>query len=42
MTQSEIEAIIERYGRRESAILAILQDIQDREKYLPKVHLAFK
>jgi len=41
MTQSEIEAIIERYGRRESAILAILQDIQDREKYLPKETLEY-
>lgn len=36
MTHSEIEAIIERYGSRESAILSILQDIQAKEKYLPK------
>jgi NADH-quinone oxidoreductase subunit E len=41
MTQSEIETIIERYGRSESAILAILQDIQDREKYLPKEALEY-
>jgi NADH-quinone oxidoreductase subunit E len=36
MTHSEIETIIERYGSRESAILSILQDIQAKEKYLPK------
>jgi len=36
MTQTEIDAIVDRYGARESAILAILQDIQGREKYLPK------
>ena len=36
MTHPEIETIIERYGSRESAILSILQDIQAKEKYLPK------
>jgi NADH:ubiquinone oxidoreductase subunit E len=36
MTVPEIDTIIERYGSRESAILAILQDIQAKEKYLPK------
>jgi NADH-quinone oxidoreductase subunit E len=36
MNPSEIETIIERYEARESAILAILQDIQAKEKYLPK------
>src|SRR4030043_2180842 len=36
MTHSEIETIIERNGSRESAILSILQDIQAKEKYLPK------
>src|SRR3972149_2385247 len=36
MTRSEIDAIIDRYEGRESAILAILQDIQAKEKYLPK------
>jgi len=36
MTQSEIETIIERYGNRESAILSILQDVQAKEKYLPR------
>lgn len=36
MTHSEIETIIERYGSKESAILSILQDIQSREKYLPR------
>ncbi|MGZ3495310.1 MAG: NADH-quinone oxidoreductase subunit NuoE family protein, partial [Thermodesulfobacteriota bacterium] len=36
MTHSEIDAILDRYERKESAILAILQDIQAREKYLPK------
>jgi NADH-quinone oxidoreductase subunit E len=36
MTLSEIDAIIDRYEGRESSILAILQDIQAKEKYLPK------
>jgi NADH-quinone oxidoreductase subunit E len=36
MNPSEIETIVERYEARESAILAILQDIQAKEKYLPK------
>src|SRR3990172_6837341 len=39
MTQSEIEAIIDQYGRKESAILSILQDIQTKEKYLPRESL---
>ncbi len=41
MTQTEIEAIIERYGRKGSAILAILQDIQEKEKYLPRETLEY-
>lgn len=36
MTHSEINTIIERYDGKPSAILAILQDIQTKEKYLPK------
>jgi NADH-quinone oxidoreductase subunit E len=36
MNPSEIDAIIEHYEGKESAILAILQDIQAKEKYLPK------
>jgi NADH-quinone oxidoreductase subunit E len=36
MSHEEIDAIIERYNSKESAILAILQDIQAKEKYLPK------
>ncbi len=36
MNPSEIDSIIEHYEGRESAILAILQDIQAKEKYLPK------
>ena len=36
MIHSEIDAIIDRYEGRESSILAILQDIQAKEKYLPK------
>ena len=36
MSPKEIDAIIERYDRRESAILAILQDIQAKERYLPR------
>jgi len=41
MTQSEIEGIIERYGRKESAILSILQDIQSKERYLPRETLEY-
>jgi NADH-quinone oxidoreductase subunit E len=36
MTRLEIDAIIDRYEGKESSILAILQDIQVKEKYLPK------
>ena len=41
MTSSEIDAIVERYEGKESAILAILQDIQAKEKYLPKEALEY-
>lgn len=41
MIQSEIDTIIEQHGRKESAILAILQDIQTKEKYLPKEVLEY-
>ena len=36
MKSSEIDTIINQYGEKESAILAILQDIQAKERYLPK------
>ena len=36
MSPSEIDTIIERYQGKSSSILAILQDIQAKEKYLPK------
>jgi len=36
MELSKIDNIIQQYGARESALLAILQDIQAKEKYLPK------
>jgi NADH-quinone oxidoreductase subunit E len=36
MTHEEIDAIIERYDGKGTAILAILQDIQTKEKYLPQ------
>jgi NADH-quinone oxidoreductase subunit E len=36
MTRSEIDAIIDRYEGKEASILAILQDIQAKEKYLPR------
>jgi NADH-quinone oxidoreductase subunit E len=36
MNHEEIDSIVERYHGKESAILAILQDIQAKEKYLPK------
>jgi len=36
MEGSEVDKIIKQNGKKESAILAILQDIQAREKYLPK------
>jgi len=36
MSPSEIDAIIERYQGKSSSILAILQDVQAKEKYLPK------
>jgi NADH-quinone oxidoreductase subunit E len=36
MELSKIDNIIQQYRARESALLAILQDIQAEEKYLPK------
>jgi NADH-quinone oxidoreductase subunit E len=36
MESSQIDTIIKQYGGREAAILSILQDIQTKEKYLPK------
>jgi NADH-quinone oxidoreductase subunit E len=41
MGASEIDGIIKQYDGRESAILAILQDIQAKEKYLPKEALEY-
>lgn len=41
MSPSEIDAIIERYGGKDSSILPILQDIQAKEKYLPKESLEY-
>ena len=36
MESSQIDTIIKQYGGREASILSILQDIQTKEKYLPK------
>jgi len=36
MTHEEIDSIIKQYHGKESAILAILQDIQAKERYLPR------
>lgn len=36
MESSEVNTIIDQYKGKDSAILAILQDIQSKEKYLPK------
>ena len=36
MESSQIDTIIKQYRGREAAILSILQDIQTKEKYLPK------
>ncbi|PIV21729.1 MAG: NAD(P)H-dependent oxidoreductase subunit E [Deltaproteobacteria bacterium CG03_land_8_20_14_0_80_45_14] len=41
MEVSKIDSIIEQYGARESALLAILQDIQAKENYLPKDALEY-
>lgn len=41
MTQAEIDTIIEEHGRKESAILPILQKIQSKENYLPKEDLEY-
>jgi NADH-quinone oxidoreductase subunit E len=41
MEVSKIDGIIRQYGGRGSAILAILQDIQAEEKYLPKETLEY-
>jgi NADH-quinone oxidoreductase subunit E len=41
MVSSEIDAIIKQYGSKESSILGILQDIQAKEKYLPKEALEY-
>jgi NADH-quinone oxidoreductase subunit E len=36
MDMSNIDAIIDRYESSPSALLAIMQDVQDSERYLPK------
>jgi NADH-quinone oxidoreductase subunit E len=36
MEMSNIDAIIDRYDKAPSALLAIMQDVQDEERYLPK------
>ncbi len=36
MNHTDIDAILDRYQGKPSAILAILQDVQSKEKYLPK------
>jgi NADH-quinone oxidoreductase subunit E len=41
MEVSKIDNVIEQYGAKESALLAILQDIQTEEKYLPKDALEY-
>ena len=41
MEVSKIDSIIKQYKARDSAILAILQDIQAKEKYLPKDALEY-
>jgi NADH-quinone oxidoreductase subunit E len=41
MEGSKIDGIIRQYGGREAAILAVLQDIQAEEKYLPKETLEY-
>jgi len=41
MTTSEIDSIIRQYEGKESQLLAILQDIQIKEKYLPKESLEY-
>jgi NADH-quinone oxidoreductase subunit E len=41
MTHSQIDTIIEQNGGKGSAILSILQDLQAKEKYLPKEALEY-
>jgi NADH-quinone oxidoreductase subunit E len=41
MEAAKIDKIIRQYGGQESAILAILQDIQSGDKYLPKEALEY-
>jgi len=41
MESREVDTIIKQYGGQESSILAILQDIQAKEKYLPKETLEY-
>jgi NADH-quinone oxidoreductase subunit E len=41
MESAQIDTILERYGNKESAILAILQDVQTKEKYLPREALEY-
>ncbi len=41
MQRKDIDKIIGKYNKDESAILAILQDIQAKDKYLPKESLEY-
>ncbi|MFB3885471.1 MAG: NAD(P)H-dependent oxidoreductase subunit E [Thermodesulfobacteriota bacterium] len=41
MEVSKIDSVIKRYAAKESALLAILQDIQAEDKFLPKEALEY-
>ncbi len=41
MNQKDIDRILEKYGHENSAIIAILQDLQEEENYLPENGLAY-
>jgi len=38
---AELDEILERYGRDRTQVISILQDIQDRERYLPEEALTY-
>ena len=41
MVTAELDEILDRYGRDRTQIISILQDVQERERYLPEEALTY-
>ncbi len=41
MVTAELDEILDRYARDRTQVISILQDVQDRERYLPEASLTY-